>query len=457
MAVGLALASVWIPADAWQGILRPACGGRVGFGLSPTNGHPPLTTAAGSAGGGKWHRPAALKAATEDSDAPPPTEQSRVMPDGTSRILQSLPLPVLPPPWNSTLAALVEKAGTPSRWRARAAGGQVSAKDWSVEDAVPAPSQSSFAVPPRIRSSPGTRSRWQHTTSKNTKRIPVKSPQQLEDLLHKGVSVYQMDIRGISLPGTQDATGRLVSPTNTRPALEQLQHPVIAALQERRRTGSKPGARKDGHKIALAIEGGGLRGCVSAGMASALAHLGIDECFDMVLGSSAGSIIGAYLVGRSTPETTYQYFCNYLTTSREHLSGASWLDISRLLDLFRPQVPQKSPTHGKRVRIKRPTHSKRAMLNSHTHSKRAIRKSPTDSLRVDQRASSRRAPRPVMLLDYPMEDIMQRLCPLDWETFRENDRVQPMKVITFFGKGHDFFWDLFGGHTWVGLSESFLE
>ena len=161
------------------------------------------------------------------------------------------------------------------------------------------------------------RSRLQHTLRKNTRRIDVGSSKQLEDLLEQGVSVYQMDIRGSSLPGRQDAKGRLISQTNALPAPELLQHPVLTALQERRRTRSKPGARQDGYKIALAVEGGGLRGSVSAGMASALAHLGAEDAFDMVLGSSAGSIIGAYFVARASPNTTYDFFCNHLTTSQQ--------------------------------------------------------------------------------------------------------------------------------------------
>ena len=161
------------------------------------------------------------------------------------------------------------------------------------------------------------RSRLQHTLRKNTSRIDVGSSKQLEDLLDQGVSVYQMDIRGSSLPGRQDAKGRLISQTNALPAPELLQHPVLTALQERRRTRSKPGARQDGYKIALAVEGGGLRGSVSAGMASALAHLGAEDAFDMVLGSSAGSIIGAYFVARASPNTTYDFFCNHLTTSQQ--------------------------------------------------------------------------------------------------------------------------------------------
>lgn len=299
--------------------------------------------------------------------------------DGSSRMLQSLPLPPLPYPFNSTLASLL--SNTPSKWRAKVP------KDWSLEaDVLPPPSSTSTTSPsaqqwssPSSKSSIG-RSRLQHTISKNTKRIEVKSSEQLQTLLEQAVSVYKMDLRGISLPQRQDSKGRLLDPTQFQPTLEQLQHPVIAALQERRRAGSKPGKRDDGYKIALAIEGGGLRGCVSAGMASSLAHLGLEDSFDMVLGSSAGSIIGAYFVGRSTPQTTYRFFCNHLTTSKDHLNGANWLDISRLVDLFRPTAS-----------------------------------------RTDNRA--------VMLLDYPMDDIMQRLCPLDWETFEKNDKVQPMQVI----------------------------
>lgn len=38
--------------------------------------------------------------------------------------------------------------------------------------------------------------------------------------------------------------------------------------------------------------GGGMRGCVTAGMISAIEHLEMRDCFDVVYGSSAGSLIG---------------------------------------------------------------------------------------------------------------------------------------------------------------------
>lgn len=41
-----------------------------------------------------------------------------------------------------------------------------------------------------------------------------------------------------------------------------------------------------------------MRGAVSAGMASAIACLGLCDTFDAVYGSSAGSVIGAYMISR---------------------------------------------------------------------------------------------------------------------------------------------------------------
>ena len=40
---------------------------------------------------------------------------------------------------------------------------------------------------------------------------------------------------------------------------------MIKALYERQKEGSEPGNRNDRKKVAIAIEGGGMRGCVAAG------------------------------------------------------------------------------------------------------------------------------------------------------------------------------------------------
>ena len=82
---------------------------------------------------------------------------------------------------------------------------------------------------------------------------------------------------------------------------DQPSHELLRVLGERLRTGSRPGQRTDGLRIALAIEGGGMRGTVSAGMALALHELGVMPAFDAVYGASAGAITGAWLVS-SRPE-----------------------------------------------------------------------------------------------------------------------------------------------------------
>lgn len=87
-------------------------------------------------------------------------------------------------------------------------------------------------------------------------KVPIKvtSVKQLKEVFHEGYRVQDLDVRG-------DIASLLKDP---------VVHPVVKALYERKAKGSKPGERKEGDvaKIAIAIEGGGMRGCVSAGMIS---------------------------------------------------------------------------------------------------------------------------------------------------------------------------------------------
>ena len=77
-----------------------------------------------------------------------------------------------------------------------------------------------------------------------------------------------------------------------------LNHEVLKIIAERFHSGSTPGNRSDNATVALSMEGGGMRGCVSAGMAAAIASLGLCDAFDNVYGSSAGSVIGSYMISR---------------------------------------------------------------------------------------------------------------------------------------------------------------
>jgi hypothetical protein len=117
---------------------------------------------------------------------------------------------------------------------------------------------------------------------------------EFEQAVADGVGYKSMDIRG-------DSGALAPRPDAPAPAAD---HPVVAALHRRAAEGSLAGARRDGMKIALAIEGGGMRGCVAAGMAAALSELGLLDSFDAVYGASAGSLIGARLLPNPNPTPT---------------------------------------------------------------------------------------------------------------------------------------------------------
>lgn len=73
-------------------------------------------------------------------------------------------------------------------------------------------------------------------------------------------------------------------------------HPVLEALRRRRDATDTPASRSDGLKIGLAVEGGGIRGVVSAAMLSALEDLGLASAFDAVYAASSGAINSAYFL-----------------------------------------------------------------------------------------------------------------------------------------------------------------
>lgn len=82
--------------------------------------------------------------------------------------------------------------------------------------------------------------------------------------------------------------------------------PVLRVVLERARTGSQPGTRDDDHVVCLAIEGGGMRGAVSAGMCLVLEAAGLTPAFDRIYGVSAGALNGAALaMGQSALSATH--------------------------------------------------------------------------------------------------------------------------------------------------------
>jgi predicted patatin/cPLA2 family phospholipase len=94
-------------------------------------------------------------------------------------------------------------------------------------------------------------------------------------------------------------------------------------LRQRKQGGSRPGARSDDATVALVIEGGGMRGIVSAGMVTALEQLGLTSAVDFVVGTSAGALAGAFLLAEQPGMGTSLYY--------EELIGRDWLDYGRAL------------------------------------------------------------------------------------------------------------------------------
>jgi len=119
-------------------------------------------------------------------------------------------------------------------------------------------------------------------------------------------------------------------------------HEVLRALAARARAGSQPLARDDGLRIALVIEGGGMRGIISGGMALALDELGLVPAFDAVYGASAGAITGAWLLSR--PEGLRGWaepaYSRILIRRTAPLRGRPVADIRALIeDLYQTTYP----------------------------------------------------------------------------------------------------------------------
>ena len=123
---------------------------------------------------------------------------------------------------------------------------------------------------------------------------------------------------------------------------EPVPHEVVRALAARARAGSQPLARDDGLRIALVIEGGGMRGIIAGGMALALDELGLIPAFDAIYGASAGAITGAWLLSRpdGLRGWTEPAYSRTLIRRSALLRGRPVVDIRALVeDLYQTTFP----------------------------------------------------------------------------------------------------------------------
>ena len=202
-------------------------------------------------------------------------------------------------------------------------------------------------------------------------KIEVISVQHLKDLIRTGYRLKDLRIKG-----------------NTKVSNAPV-HPVVKALYDRKEGCSEPGKRTDGKRIALAVEGGGMRGCVSAGMVTAIWYLGLKDTIDVVYGSSAGSLIGAYFISGQLPYFGPEIYYDVLTTA-----GNEFID-------------------------------KKSILRSAGLGALDLR------IGSVKRMYRNRMGRPVLNLNFLLEKIVQTIKPLDWSNFYEQQisGKQELKIV----------------------------
>lgn len=145
--------------------------------------------------------------------------------------------------------------------------------------------------------------------------------------------------RETETPVSQSPSARLPGPDASLTSLRQWwdpEHPVLDILRRRREARSTPGAREDPHKVALAVEGGGMRGAISAAALSALEDFGMTNAFDVVYGISAGAVNAAYFLTGSTWINLSIYYDNLTSKKfldiRRPLRGQDLMDINYAYD-----------------------------------------------------------------------------------------------------------------------------
>ena len=122
--------------------------------------------------------------------------------------------------------------------------------------------------------------------------------------------------------------------------------PVLAVIRRRADAGSLPGRRSDGHQVSLAIEGGGTRSVVAAGMCAVLEEAGLVAAFDRIYGCSAGAITSCFTAAGQAVmwATTFED-----TTGRELIDPTRVLRRRPVLDLgflFDTVIAKRKPLSG---------------------------------------------------------------------------------------------------------------
>lgn len=225
-----------------------------------------------------------------------------------------------------------------------------------------------------------TKKQHTRTSFKPVDKVELQTIQQLNDhwddvqgnYRRKNGSIdYTQMIKAASVKGDTQMIGK-----------KNYTHPVLSLLHDRRRNG-----KNDQCKVALSIEGGGMRGCISAGMVSAVHYLNLTDSFDVMYGSSAGAVVGSYLLTGQIQWFGPEVYYDQLTTA-----GREFINTRRLL--------------------------------------RALGLGLLDPRLLRDVVTRRRdGGKPVVNLPYLLKRTVQEKKPLDWEKFAARQKDIPLTIM----------------------------
>jgi predicted patatin/cPLA2 family phospholipase len=126
-------------------------------------------------------------------------------------------------------------------------------------------------------------------------------------------------------------------------SLAPLGHPIVELMLQRASNRSRRGERTDDAVLAVAVEGGGMRGVVSAGMCVVLEQAGLIDAVDVIYGVSSGALNASFTAaGQAALGST-----NYIDTASGRFAnplrmlwGQTAVDLDLLFDeLIRDRKP----------------------------------------------------------------------------------------------------------------------
>lgn len=248
-----------------------------------------------------------------------------------------------------------------------------------------------FLIGPEWRSSPST----MRSSSLGQPRTKKKKLVSTVDELRQAVLKEGYDFAQLQLPNQRQQLEETEYKHN-KPG-DLLDHSVLQLIQERFQNSSLPGQRSqnDTAVLALAIEGGGMRGCVSAGMAAAIVSLGLVDTIDKIYGSSAGSVVGSYMISR---QMCVDVYVDLLPAAQR-----KFVCLRRLASNLAKSALQIAAS-----KVPLMDTSSAVLL---------------DSIQIT----------PGMNISFVLDGIMDGktgLRPLDVDAFRRNDKLQPLRVVS---------------------------